>query len=247
MSPDIGERLGEVRARVEAAALRSGRDPSEVTVVAVSKSMDAGAVRLAAACGQRDFGENRPQEGAVKYKEVSDEDLRWHFVGRIQRNKVRQVLEFAVVLHSVDRAGLALEVDRRAGSRVDVLVQVNVSGEESKAGVDPRDLHGLLASMAGCERLAPVGLMTMAPRAAGAEDSRPFFRRLRELRDAAAREFPEMAIHHLSMGMSQDYEVAVEEGATMVRIGEAIFGPRQPQNGPDGAAAPGRTASRAGG
>lgn len=221
----MGDRIAAVRDRIAAAAVRAGRAPGEVTLVAVSKGFGVASMRQALAAGQRDFGENRVQEALEKYKELGTQ-VRWHFIGRLQRNKVRLLMGWVDCIHSVDRVELANEIDRRAQGAVEVLIEVNVSGEPAKGGVEPARLPALLAAVAPLTGIRVVGLMGMAPRSASAEDVRPVFRHLARLRDDAAREFPTLAIHHLSMGMSQDYEVAVEEGATIVRVGEAIFGRR---------------------
>lgn len=237
MDEDVPGALSRVRANVAEAAHRAGRDPAAVTLLAVSKGFPVSSIRAAMAAGQRDFGENRVQEAAAKYKELGRE-VRWHFVGRLQRNKVKDLVGWVTRIHSVDRADLAVEIDRRAGRAVEVLVEVNVSGEPAKGGVPPAGLPALLTSLAGLEHLRVGGLMTMAPRLGRAEDARPYFRRLAELRvemlDVCAG-VPGTAspgwLHHLSMGMSQDYQVAVEEGATIVRVGEAIFGRRPEMRG----------------
>jgi pyridoxal phosphate enzyme (YggS family) len=217
--------LARTREAIAEAAQRAGRPPGDVTLVAVSKGFPVSSIRAAQACGQRDFGENRVQEAAAKYKELGTE-VRWHFIGRMQRNKVRELVGWVGCIHSVDRAELAIEIDRRAQRAVEVLIEVNVSGEAAKGGVSPAGLMGLVESMAGLGRISVAGLMGMAPRVGSPEEARPYFRQLAGLRDAAAREFPELPLRHLSMGMSQDYRVAIEEGATIVRVGEAIFGRR---------------------
>lgn len=236
-SSPIAERIAAVRERIAAAAGRAGRDPGEVTLLAVSKGFDVASIRLALAAGQRDLGENRVQEAVAKYKEVGSllpGVARWHFIGRLQRNKAKYLVGWVHCIHSVDRPELASEIDRRArdaggagsGAGVEVLIEVNVSGEEAKGGVKPSCLAPMLEAVAGLPSLRVTGLMAMAPRVDAPDRARPFFRELARLRDDAARRYPELPLHQLSMGMSQDYEVAVEEGATIVRIGEAIFGPR---------------------
>ncbi len=196
-----------------------------MTLVAVTKTVPVERIREAIAFGQRDFGENRVQEAAVKYKEIA-EDVRWHFVGRLQRNKVRRLVEFASVVHSVDRLELAEELSKRATVPIQLLVEVNTSGEPTKGGLEPGELPGFIERAAGLPRVGLTGLMTMAPRVSDPEEARPHFRMLAALLEEMRERFPSLPLAHLSMGMSQDYEVAVEEGATMVRVGEAIFGPR---------------------
>lgn len=221
----VAESLTRVRGEMARAAERTGRDPGGVMLVAISKAVPAERVREAIAAGQRDFGENRAQEAEAKHREVS-EDVRWHFVGRLQRNKVRRLVDFLHLIHSVDRRELAEEIDRRAARPMEVLVEVNVTGEPGKGGVAANRLPQLLNELSVLPRLEVTGLMTMAPAVGDPEHARPYFRRLAELREDMRGRFPEMGIHHLSMGMSQDYVVAIEEGATIVRVGEAIFGPR---------------------
>lgn len=215
-------RLDQVLARIADAAARSGRDPSAVTLVAVSKSVDAQAVRGAQAAGQCDFGESRAQELVAKSAEVPG--ARWHVIGRLQRNKARDVVGRAVLVHSVDRWELAQALAARAqslGVEQEVLVQVNASRDPLKAGVAPADALALVERVAALDGLRCTGLMSVP---AAEVDPRPAFARLRTLRDAARARDPRVV--HLSMGMSGDFEAAVEEGATLVRVGSALFGAR---------------------
>jgi pyridoxal phosphate enzyme (YggS family) len=221
----IARALARVRESIGETATGVGRDPSEIQLIAVSKGFPASLVREALAAGQIDFGENRAQEAERKYGEVG-EGARWHFIGRLQRNKVVKLVDIVHSIHSVDRESLASEINARAVVPLKVLAQVNVSGERRKAGVSPGELPGLVEAMLGTARLDLIGLMTMAPRMPDAEGARPLFAELARLRVEVSERFSSPRIRHLSMGMSQDYLVAVEEGATMVRIGEAIFGPR---------------------
>jgi len=232
----LADRLGAVRGRIAAAARRAGRDPTDVALCAVSKTHPPEAIRAAYAAGQRVFGENYAQELRDKAAALADlEDLAWHFIGPLQRNKVKYVVGTAALLHSVDSERLLDELARRgapAGVTLPCLVEVNVAGEAQKSGVDPAALPALLDAFAGRSGVVAVGLMTMPPFAAEPEEVRPHFRRLRALRDAeASRSRPHVDLRHLSMGMSQDFEVAIEEGATIVRVGTAIFGER-PRGGP---------------
>ncbi|PZN06601.1 YggS family pyridoxal phosphate-dependent enzyme [Thermaerobacter sp. FW80] len=227
----IAERVAAVRERIAAAAARAGRDPGAVTLVAVSKSVPVAAMREAYAAGIRHFGENRAQEARDKFPAFGD-DVHWHFVGRLQTNKVKYIVRHCHLLHSLDRVALAQEVDRRAsrcGRVLPCLVEVNVAGEATKAGLPPEKVIPFLQQVAGRPGLRVVGLMTVAPRADNPEEVRPVFRRLRQLLEEAAercRGLPGIEMRHLSMGMTDDFEVAVEEGATIVRIGRAIFGER---------------------
>lgn len=217
----IAERWAAVRVRVEAACSRAGRPASDVTIVAVSKTQPASAVREAIAAGARDFGENYAQELAQKRAEVGGQpDLRWHFIGRLQRNKVKLVAGQVALVHAVDSIELAEELGKRAGGVVQpVLLAVNLASEASKGGVAEPAVEGLARAVAGVAGVRLDGLMTMPPPADDPEASRPYFERLRAL---GAR----LGLRVLSMGMSGDYEVAIACGATHVRVGTAIFGER---------------------
>jgi pyridoxal phosphate enzyme (YggS family) len=221
----IQERFSGVRDRIAKAARRAGRNPGEVELVAVSKKQSAELIREAVDAGQLLFGENRVQEAMVKIPSLPG-SLRWHLVGHLQSNKIRKALPLFELIHSVDSAELAGEIDRIAGEMglfPRVLLEVNVSGEGSKHGFRPEQLERDLETLLALPRLQVEGFMTMAPLAPEAEAARPFFAGLRELRDRmAARAGIPFGI--LSMGMSGDFEVAVEEGATLVRVGSAIFG-----------------------
>lgn len=223
----VAERLREVRDRIARAAQRTGRDPASVALVGVTKGVDAARVRAAVSAGLWDLGENRVQEALRKMAEVGP-GPRWHLVGHLQRNKAKHAVGLFVLIHAIDTAALAQAVDRAAGAigrRVPVLLEVNVSGEPTKFGVAPADLETLVEAVVRCPYLEPAGLMTVAPPSDDPERVRPVFRALRALRDRARRRVGE-PFRELSMGMSDDFEVAIEEGATMVRIGRAIFGER---------------------
>ena len=219
----VQDRYESVLERVAAAARRAGREPAEVTLVAVSKTWPADVLKDAAGAGVEIFGENRAQELKEKFAVLGDR-VRWHFVGPLQSNKVRQVVGVAELVHSVDRYGLAEAIARRArslGFVQDVLVEVNTGGEATKHGVEPAAAVRLAEEVAALDGIAVRGLMTIPPRG---EDPRPYFRDLESLRDLVAARVP--GATELSMGMSGDFEQAIEEGATIVRVGEAIFGPR---------------------
>lgn len=223
----LARALAEVRERIEAACARAGRDPSSVGLVAVTKTVPAERVRLALAAGQRDFGENRAQEALAKIPEVG-EGARWHFIGHLQKNKARHVVGRFERIHSVDGPDLARELDRRAeaaGVRQRVLVQVNLSGEETKSGTSEAGALSLVEAVAAASSLDLRGLMTIPPPVDRPEENRPFFAALRELRDRCEARLG-IPLPELSMGMTDDFEVAVEEGATWVRVGRAIFGER---------------------
>ncbi len=227
-------RLREIEQRIVRACERAGREPSSVTLVAVSKTYPVAMVREAMAAGVRHFGENRVQELTQKVSEIpgglGGGEVVWHMIGHIQRNKVRDVVANADIVHSVDRLELAEELDARAraaGRRMPCFLQVNVSGEASKFGADPNALAGLLEGLGRTPALDVLGFMTLASPADDPESVRPEFRRLREAFELARADYPHLAgMRALSMGMSGDFEVAIEEGATHVRIGSALFGPR---------------------
>ena len=219
----IAERVGAVRLQIAAACLRGGRSPEEVTIVAVSKGFPPEAVREAAAAGLSHFGENRVQEAQAKLPLLADLAPRptWHMVGHLQTNKVKTVLSLFDIIQSVDSLHLAQEISRRAPQsvRVPVLLEVNVAGEAAKYGFSPDELPAAAEQVRALPRLELRGLMTVAPMVADPQETRPVFRRLRSLAES-------LGLRDLSMGMSDDFEVAVEEGATIVRVGRAIFGER---------------------
>ncbi len=226
----IAETLAHVRSRITAAANRSGRDPSAVTLVAVSKVHPAEAIEEAYAAGQRHFGENYAQELAKKHELLSQRtDITWHFIGHLQRNKARLLVPTAAVVETIDSIRLAETLAKEA-SRLDillsVLIQVNVGEEHQKSGISSEALPTLLSAVEKLDRVKPVGLMTIPPWDQDPEETRKHFAALRRLRD---RNGGVDRLPHLSMGMSHDYEVAVEEGATWVRVGTAIFGQRPPK------------------
>jgi pyridoxal phosphate enzyme (YggS family) len=226
MTVDIRTNVERTRGRIARAAERSGRPPEDVRLVAISKTFPANVVKEAIDAGVEDIGENRAQELRDKVA-ILGERVRWHFVGHLQTNKVRNVIGGIVLLHSVDSYGLAEAVARRArslGIEQDVLLEVNIAGEPSKHGVEPGAAIALASEVAALQGVRVRGLMTMPPITDDPDDSRPYFRDLAVLRDELVRSLPEAT--ELSMGMSRDFEVGVEEGATVVRVGEAIFGPR---------------------
>jgi pyridoxal phosphate enzyme (YggS family) len=218
---DVAGNVARVQERIARAAMRAGRAPEEVLLVGVSKSVDVERIRRALAAGLPALGENRVQEAREKIGALG-RPVPWHMVGHLQTNKARDAVLLFDLIHSVDRLELARELDRRAaaaGKGAEVLVQVNLAGEATKGGFAPDELKSALEALAGLSAIRVRGLMTIPPPVEHGEQARGWFRRLRELRDEAG-------LQHLSMGMSDDFEVAVEEGATMVRVGTAIFGPR---------------------
>ena len=234
---DIVENVHGILERIRAAADRTGRRPEAVRLVAATKFVPIDRIIVAAEAGVRCFGENRLQEALPKLDALRDRaDISWHFIGRLQRRKVKAVVGRFDLIHSVDGVDLAREIDRRAGAsgiRQAVLLEVNVGGEGSKAGVAPEDAGAALAALDAMPNLDVRGFMAIPPPVRTAEEARPYFRRLRELAHSLmeANRFSRVKMNELSMGMSGDFEVAIEEGATIVRVGAAIFGDR-----PDGEA-----------
>jgi pyridoxal phosphate enzyme (YggS family) len=230
----LPQRLHSVRRQIEACAARSNRAPEDVTLIAVSKTHPPEILQQAIEAGAQDFGENRVQEAADKIARVGREKARWHLIGHLQANKARRAVMLFDIIHSVDSLALARRLDHlcvEEGRKVlPVLIQVDLAGEATKSGIAEEELPSLVQVVIACERLELIGLMTLPPFFEDAEEARPFFRRLRELRDVLRSRGDFGARHgELSMGMSHDYQIAIEEGATMVRVGTAIFGARQQQ------------------
>ena len=228
----VATNLEAVRARLAAAARRAHRTPDSVRLVAVSKTFGADFVRAAHGAGQRDFGENKVQEALAKQAATADLDITWHLLGHLQSNKARRTGGAFAWIHSVDRVDVLRRIDESAAD-VDahprLLIQVDLAAEPTKFGLPVSDLRPLLDAAGGCRAATVAGLMLLPPWSENAEASRPWFRQLRDLRDALLAEgYPTGMLAELSMGMSHDFEVAVEEGATQVRVGTAIFGARAP-------------------
>jgi len=225
----IADNLLQVKAEMTAAAVKAGRDPASVRLVAVAKTHPAALVEEAARAGQRLFGENYVQEFIAKAAQVR-EPVEWHYIGHLQSNKVKQLAGLVTLIHSVDRLSLAEEIDRqweKLGCPCAVLIQVNVGGEASKSGTTAAAAVELVRAIARLPHLRVRGLMTLPPFFADPEEARPYFRELRHLANTiTATDLPGVEMAELSMGMSGDYRVAIEEGATLVRIGTAIFGER---------------------
>lgn len=225
MNMTLQERIDDVQRRIAASCRKAGRNQSEVKLVAVSKMVEAGVIREAIDCGLHIFGENRVQEFLKKYDELGDM-AEWHLIGHLQRNKARYLTGKVSLIHSLDRLALAELLDDLSadnGAPWQVLVQVNVSGEDTKFGISPEELPEFLDKVQDLRGIEVCGLMTMAPFEKDPEKTRPVFRQLRSLRDEMARLKPRFDLRHLSMGMTNDFEIAVEEGATLVRIGSALF------------------------
>ena len=228
---DIPRTLEAVRARLAEAARRAGRSPGDVTLVAVSKTFGIEHVRAAYAAGQRDFGENKVQEGLQKIGAASDiPDVRWHLIGHLQSNKARKAAGAFACIQSVDSRELLRRLDAAAAEQdatPDVLVQADLAGEATKFGAPGGEVEAIVREALGARAVRLAGLMLIPPWSADQEATRPWFVRLRDLRDRlTATDIPAASLRHLSMGMSHDFEAAVEEGATIVRVGTAIFGAR---------------------
>jgi len=230
----ISDNIAAVRERIAAAAQRAGRTPTDIALMTVTKTFPASVIREAYASGLRLFGENRVQEFAAKAAAIANfAAAEWHMIGHLQTNKAAGAAELFSAVDSVDSVKLAEKLDaaaRALGKKLPVLIEVNVGGEAAKSGVAPdlRELDDILVAAPRFEALEFRGLMTVPPFTDDPEDARPFFRNLRQLRDAiAARKLPRIAMGVLSMGMSHDFEVAIEEGSTCVRVGTAIFGERR--------------------
>lgn len=224
-SAALGARIAAVRAAIAAAAGRAGRDPGTVTLVGVCKTVERPTVDAAYTLGLRHFGENRVQVAKAKFGADRPDDLTLHLIGSLQTNKAREAVALFDLIHSVDRLGLIgalANAAERAGRRLPILLQVNIAGEESKQGCDPAEATALAAAIVARPTLELRGLMTMAPYVSS-EETRPAFRALRALRDELRGRHPDHPLPELSMGMTNDYAVAVEEGATIVRVGRAIF------------------------
>ena len=229
----INNNLNNIRSRIKEAALRSGRKPEDIKLIGVSKRISNDLIVEAVNSGLTDLGENYAQEFRDKY-EILDKnpgEIIWHFIGHLQKNKIKYVIGKMSLFHSLNGEGLALEINKKAeslGIHADMLIEINTSGEESKTGITFEQSDSLLEYSSQLKNISVKGFMTMAPYFNDPEDARPYFSKLREYRDSKIHDFPDAK--ELSMGMSGDFEVAVEEGATMVRVGTAIFGERSPRN-----------------
>lgn len=224
---DIRARLDSVRDRIANAAGRSGRSPSSVRLIAISKTFGSDAVRAAADAGQIDFGENKVQEALAKIAATNDLNLRWHLVGHLQSNKARKAGQTFHAIHSVDDAALVRRIDDAAPRPIELLVQVDLASEATKHGIPANQVKPIFDAGLACRFARLVGLMLLPPAVEDPEGARPYFAALRHLRDELATQGVERSmLEELSMGMSHDFEVAIEEGATLVRVGSAIFGSR---------------------
>ena len=225
MPDSVGANLQAVRQTIARGAERAGRDPNEIVLVAVTKTLPVERIREALAVGLRILGENRVQEAVPKIEEIGPANVEWHVIGHLQTNKVKFIEGRFRMVQSLDGVGLVEALDRRLQSALDVLVEVNVAEEPQKTGVLPADLGAVAHAVGAAQHLRLRGLMTVAPMVPDPEAVRPVFRQLRSLRDKTSQQLG-MTLPVLSMGMTDDYAVAVEEGATMLRLGRALFGPR---------------------
>ena len=226
----ITANLAAIRQRIRAAATAAGRNPAEVSLLAVSKTFSADHVRAAYAAGQRDFGENKVQEGLQKIGETADLEIRWHLIGHLQSNKAKKAAPAFAAIHAIDSVDLVRRVDAAAadaGAAPDLFIQVDLAGEATKFGAPEADVPAIARAALECRAARLRGLMLLPPWSDDPEQARPYFRRLRELRDRLIAEgIGRDRLRDLSMGMSHDFEVAIQEGATLVRVGTAIFGTR---------------------
>ncbi len=228
MAGTISENLTSVTDRMRKAARKAGRDPEEVTLVAVTKGVELKRIKEAYASGARVFGENYVQEAEEKVSKIKDGTVRWHFIGHLQKNKVKRAAELFDCIQTIDSLELAIELNKRAQEPLDVLIEVNIAREKTKTGVDAEGAVRLAREFSSLQNLRLKGLFTIPPFSESPDASRPYFVTLRRLAERINKErIPGVFLHDLSMGMSNDFEVAIEEGATMVRIGTAIFGPRK--------------------
>jgi pyridoxal phosphate enzyme (YggS family) len=223
----IAENLRQVQATIAACCDRVGRNPSEVQIVAVTKYVSLETTRSALEAGIRHIGESRTQDAVPKWEALGAEAATWHFIGHLQTNKVRDMIGRFTYVHSLDRLSLAKELNKR-GAQQDIvtrcMVQVNISGEETKHGLNSQDVPDFLMILRDMPHIEVSGFMTMAPYVEDPEETRWLFRKLRELRDRMKEKYPELPLEHLSMGMSNDYHIAVEEGATFIRLGSTLVG-----------------------
>ncbi len=225
----IAQNLAQIKQRIESSARRVGRNPQEITLVCVTKSVSSTKIREILALGITDIGENRVNDALLKFNYLGKlpGDLRWHMIGHLQTNKLKKFLKVFNVIHSLDSLRLAIELDKRvkaANKRIDCFIEVNVSREDAKYGISPGDVSNFIKEVSLLSNLRVIGLMTMAPFAETSEASRPYFKCLRVLRDNLLKEdIPNTDVRELSMGMTQDFEIAIEEGATFLRIGTALF------------------------
>ncbi len=229
----IAENLRNIRSDLYSVCHRVRRNPEEIGLIAVTKTVKTDRILEAYDAGQREFGENYVQELRQKQEKITAADIRWHFIGHLQTNKVKMLIDSVSLIHTVDSLRLAEEIERQASKRsrrVDALIEVHTTDEKTKSGVSPADVIPLIKQISSMKHVNITGLMTIGPFLPDPETARPCFRQLRHLKEEVEKQqFPNVHLHHLSMGMTNDFEIAIEEGATLLRIGTAIFGPRTPE------------------
>jgi pyridoxal phosphate enzyme (YggS family) len=227
----IKENIDVILERAKMAAIRSGRSPEDIIIIAVSKTVDAERAREAAENGLINLGENRVQELVSKFEQLSDIDVKWHLIGHLQKNKVKYIIDKADLIHSVEDLELANEINKRAlkhNITVNVLVELNIGEEDSKFGIDEKSVYEFVKSMEQYENIRVLGLMTVAPFCENPEDVRWVFKKMKEIFDKiSVMKLKNVEMKYLSMGMTNDFEIAIEEGANIIRIGTAIFGARK--------------------
>ncbi|MDI9496301.1 MAG: YggS family pyridoxal phosphate-dependent enzyme [Bacillota bacterium] len=227
----IRENIDDIVKKIEAACKKVGRNPNDITLIAVSKTVESPKVREAVAAGVDNLGENRVQELVKKYEDLKDIDIKWHMIGHLQKNKVKYIIDKTVLIHSVESLSLAEEIDKRAkkaGIVANVLIELNIGEEESKFGIKEENVYDFVKSMEEFENIKVSGLMTVAPFCENPEDVRWVFKKMKDIYDKiSAMNLKNAEMKYLSMGMTNDFEIAIEEGSNMIRIGTAIFGARK--------------------
>jgi pyridoxal phosphate enzyme (YggS family) len=227
----IRENIDDIVKKIEAACKKVGRNPNDITLIAVSKTVESPKVREAVAAGVDNLGENRVQELVKKYEDLKDIDIKWHMIGHLQKNKVKYIIDKTVLIHSVESLSLAEEIDKRAkkaGIVPNVLIELNIGEEESKFGIKEENVYDFVKSMEEFENIKVSGLMTVAPFCENPEDVRWVFKKMKDIYDKiSAMNLKNAEMKYLSMGMTNDFEIAIEEGSNMIRIGTAIFGARK--------------------
>lgn len=227
----IKENIDDIVKRIEVTCKKAGRNPNDITLIAVSKTVESPKVREALEAGIDNLGENRVQELIKKYEDLKDTDIKWHMIGHLQKNKVKYIIDKTVLIHSVDSLSLAEEIDKRAKNRglvANVLIELNIGEEESKFGIKEENIYDFIKSLENFENIRVLGLMTVAPFCENPEDVRWVFKKMKDIYDKiSTMNLKNAEIKYLSMGMTNDFEVAIEEGSNMIRIGTAIFGARK--------------------
>ena len=228
---NIKENIDDIVKRIEVTCKKAGRNPNDITLIAVSKTVESPKVREALEAGIDNLGENRVQELIKKYEDLKDTDIKWHMIGHLQKNKVKYIIDKTVLIHSVDSLSLAEEIDKRAKNRglvANVLIELNIGEEESKFGIKEENIYDFIKSLENFENIRVLGLMTVAPFCENPEDVRWVFKKMKDIYDKiSTMNLKNAEMKYLSMGMTNDFEVAIEEGSNMIRIGTAIFGARK--------------------